>query len=101
MIKKDAFMKKEMQLQNQYLTFIHKNKSLLSPTSILSHSPVAHKITPSLRNLTCTEDVDFGKRQDSYGRLSYSKKAPTTWMLNLKSSRETITEIFAWCKIAE
>ena len=42
----------EMQLQNHSLTFIHKNKSLLSATSFLSCSPMAYNTTASLENLT-------------------------------------------------
>ena len=61
MKKKDAFINKEMQLQNHSLTFIHKNKSLLSATSFLSRSPKAYNTTASLDKLSCTDYVDFGK----------------------------------------
>ena len=62
-----------MQLQNQYSTFIHINKSLLSATSILSCSSMAYNTTASLDKLTCTDYVDFGKGQDTLGRFSWSK----------------------------
>ena len=62
-----------MQLQIHSLTFIHKNKSLPSATSILSRSPMAHSFTVSWDKLTCTDYVDFGKCQDRFGRFSWSK----------------------------
>ena len=63
-----------MQLQNHSLTFIHKNISLLSATSILSRSPMADNTTASLDKLTCTDYVDFGKCQGRLGQFSWSKK---------------------------
>ena len=72
MTKKDAYISKEMQLQNHSLTFIHQNKSLVSATSILSRSPMAYNTTASLDNLTCTDYVDFGQCQDRFGRTSWS-----------------------------
>ena len=38
---KQAYISNEIQLQNHSLTLIHKNKSLLSATSLLSCSPMA------------------------------------------------------------
>ena len=73
MTKKDAYLSKEMQLQNPSLTFFHKNKSLLQATSILSRSPMAYNTTASLVKLTCTDYVDFGKCQDRFGQFSWSK----------------------------
>ena len=64
----------ELQLQNHSLIFIHKNKSLLSASSILSRSPMAHNTTTYLDKLTCTKYVDFGKCQDRFGRFSRSQK---------------------------
>ena len=52
---KHAYVSNEMQLQNRSLTFFHKNKSLLSATSILSRSPMAHNTTASLDKLACTD----------------------------------------------
>ena len=48
--------------------------SLLSATSILSHSPMAYTTTETLDKLACTDYVDFGKCQDRFGRISWSKK---------------------------
>ena len=58
---KNEYLSDEFQIQNNFLTFIHINKSLLSATSILSRSPMAHNTTASLEKLTCIEKVDFGK----------------------------------------
>ncbi len=73
MTKEDAFISNDMQLQNHSLTFIHKNKSLLSGTSILSRSAMDHNSTASLGKLTCTDRVDFGNCQDRFGRFCRSK----------------------------
>ena len=71
--KKDAYIANEMQLQKQSSTFSHKNKSLPTATSILSRSPMAYNTTACLDKLTCTDYVDFGKCQDSFGRFNWSK----------------------------
>ena len=74
MTEKDGYTSKELQLQNHSLTFIHKNNtSILLTTSILSRSPMAHTTTASLDNLTCTDNVDFGKCQERFGQLSCAK----------------------------
>ena len=62
-----------MQLQNHSLNFNHKNKSLISATSILFCSPVTYNTTASLDRLTCTDYVDFGKFQDKFGQFCWSK----------------------------
>ena len=72
-IKKDAYVSNEMQLHRHTLTFIHKNKSLLSATSILSRSPIAYNTTVLLEKLTWTDYVDFGRCQDRFGQLCWSK----------------------------
>ena len=64
----------EKHLQNHSLTFIHKNKSLLPATSLLSRSLVAHNTTASLNKLTCNDYVDFGNGQDRFGLFFWSKK---------------------------
>ena len=69
---KEAFIRNKSQLQNHSSTFLHKNKSLLLATSILSHSPMAFNTTASLDKLTCTDCVDFGKVQDRSGQFSWS-----------------------------
>ena len=66
-------MGNEMQIQNHSLTFLHKNKTLLSATSILSRSPIAYNTTAALDKLTCTEYVDFGKCQDRFERFLWYK----------------------------
>ena len=68
-----AYISNEMQLQNHSLTFFHKNKSLLSSTSILSRSPMAYKTTASLDKLPFTNYVDSGKNQNRFGRYSCAK----------------------------
>ena len=73
MTKKDAFMRDKMQLQTHSLTFIHKNKSLLSATSILSRSPMTYNTTENLDKLACTDYVDFGKSQDRFRQVSWTK----------------------------
>ena len=74
MTKKDAYIGNEMQLQNQSLAFIHKNRSLISATSILFRSPMAYITTASLDQLTCTHYVDFGKYQERFGQFFLDEK---------------------------
>ena len=62
-----------MQLQNHFLNFFHKNKSLLSATSILSRSPMVYNTTASSDKLSCTDYVYFGKGHDRFGRFSWSQ----------------------------
>ena len=71
--KKDAYVSNKMELQNHFLTFIHENKSFLSPTSFLSRSPTAYNTTASLDKLICTDCVDFGNCHDRFGQFSWSK----------------------------
>ena len=56
-------------------TSFSKNKSLPSATSVLSPQPkpMAYNTTTSMDKLTCTDYVHFGKSQDLFGRLSWSK----------------------------
>ena len=82
--KKHAYIRNEMQLKKNSSTFIHKNKSLLSATSIPSRSPMAYNTTASLDKLTCTDYVDFGKCQDRFGRFSWSKKDSSYLDVKLK-----------------
>ena len=74
MTEKHAYISNEMQLQNHSLTFIHKNKSLLPASSILSCSPMAYNTTASLDKVTFTDYVDFGMCQDRFGQFFLSKK---------------------------
>ena len=73
MAKRDAYMSNELQLQNLSSTFIHKNKSLFSATSILSRSPMSYNTTASLEKLTCTDYVDFGKCHDRFGHFDLDR----------------------------
>ena len=82
---KHAFICYEIQLQNLSLTFFHNNKSLLSATSILSHSPVTYKTTASLDKLTYADYVDFGKCQDRFGQFSGSKNDSNYLDVKLKA----------------
>ena len=77
-----------MQLQNHSLTFVHKNHSLLSATSILSRSPMAYNTTALLDKLTCTDYVDFGKCQDRFGQSSWSKNDSDYLDVKLKVFKE-------------
>ena len=85
---KHAYISNEIQLQNRSLTFFHKNKSLLSATSILSCSPMAYNTTASLDKLTCTDYVDFRKRQDSIKPFSWSKNDSNYLDVKLKVFRK-------------
>ena len=78
----------ELQLQNQSLIIIHKNKTPLSATCILSRSPVTHSTTPSLDKPNCTDYVDFGKFQDSIGQFSSSGKDSNYSVVKLKVFRK-------------
>ena len=53
--KRDEYITNEMQLQKIFLTFIRKNKSIHSATTILSGSSKAYNTTDSLDKLTCTD----------------------------------------------
>ena len=61
-----------------------KINSLLSATSILPRSPMAYNITAFLNKLACTDYVDFGKSQDRFGRLSWSKNNSNYLDIKLK-----------------
>ena len=71
--RKDAYVIKEMQLQNHSSSFIHKKNDFLTSTSVLSRSPMAYNTTVSLDKLICTDCVDFGKCQNRFGRKPCSK----------------------------
>ena len=72
MTKKDAYINNEIQLQNQSLTFIHKNNHFFQLPAF-SLNPMAYNTTVSLNKVSCANYVDFGKFQDKFGRLSRSK----------------------------
>ena len=83
-----AYIENELQHQNHSVTFYHKNESLPSATSILSRSPLARNITVSLDKLTCTEYVDFRKRQHRFGQFSWSKNDSIYFGVKLKISKK-------------
>ena len=84
MTKKVAYISNEIQFQNHSLNFIHDKKSLLSATNILSCSPMAYNTTASLHMLTCTDYVDFGKRQDRFEQIFWSINDSNYLDINLK-----------------
>ena len=86
MIKK-AFIVNKLQLPNHSLNFIEKNETLSSDDSILSCSPMAYNTTAFLDKLTCTDDVDFGKCQDTSGQFPWSKKDSNFLEVKLKDPR--------------
>ena len=57
---KDAYISGDLQFQNHSVTFSHKNKSLLSATSVLPWSHMAYNTNASLDKLAFTDYVDFG-----------------------------------------
>ena len=88
MTKRDAYISNEMKL-NIILQFSSpKNKSLLPATSILSRSPMAYNTNASLDKLTCTDYVDFGKRQDRFGQFFWSKNDSNYLDIKLKVFRK-------------
>ena len=98
---KHAYISNEMLLQNHSLTFIHKNKSILSATSVLSRSPMAYNTTLSLDKLTCTDYVDFGKCQDRFGHISWSKNDSNYLDVKLKFSRKMTRKSSDWSTILQ
>ena len=63
---------------------ISKINPLLSATSILSRSPMAHNTTASLDKLISTDYVDFGKSSDRFGRFSWTKNISNYLEIKLK-----------------
>ena len=82
--KKRACISNKMQLQNHFLSFHHKIKSLPSATSIPSCSPMAYNTTASSDKLTRTDYVDVGKYKDRFGRFFWSKKDSNYLDIKLK-----------------
>ena len=73
MASKDAYVSNNLQLQKLSSTFIHKNKSLLPATSILSRSSMFYKNVVSLDKLTCIDHVVIGKcrERERVGQFSW------------------------------
>ena len=94
MTKTDAYISNEKQLQNRSLTSIHKNKSLLSATSILLRSPMAYSTTVSLDKVNCTVRVEIGKCQYRFGRFSCYKNDSNYLDVKLKVFKKDDNEEF-------
>ena len=63
-------------LEAHSLTFILKNKSILSATNVLSQpktKPLAYGTTASMDKLVCTNCVDFPKCQETLGQILVQK----------------------------
>ena len=73
MTKIGAYKSNSSLLLNLCIPLIVRNESLLSATTVLPPSPVAYITTASLDKLNCTDYVDFGNCQDSFGQFSWSK----------------------------
>ena len=91
---KNAYISNKRQLQIHSLTFIQKNRSLLSANSILSRSLMPYNATASLDKLTCTNYVHFGKCQDRIGRFSWSKNDSKYLDVKLKFFKENDNKEF-------
>ena len=91
---KRCVYKERNSAKNHSLIFFHKNKSLLSATSILSRSPMAYNPTASLDKLTCTDYVDFGKSKDRFSPFSWSKNDSNYLDVKLKVFRKGDKEEF-------
>ena len=66
MTKKEAYKGNSFQFLNYLLSFIVRNYSLLSATSVPSRPPMPYKTSASLDKLTCIDYVDFGNSQSNY-----------------------------------
>ena len=86
--RKDAYISNELQLHTHSLTFIRKNKSFLSAASILPPSPMTYNTTAYLGKLTCTDYIDFGKCQNRFGSVSWSRKDSNYLDVKLKFFEE-------------
>ena len=64
-----------------------KFNSPFSATSILSRSPMSYNNTAFSDKLACTDYADFGKGQDRFGRLSWSKNDSNYLDIKLKVFR--------------
>ena len=56
-----------------FLCFLEKKVVLLTSPNIKIEPEMAYNITVSLEKLACTDYVDFGKCQDRFGRIYWSK----------------------------
>ena len=88
-VEKNAFIGNKLQFLNRSSTFAHENESRLSAKDVLFCSPQAYITTASLDKLTCTDSVDFGKCQHSFGKVYRSNNFSNFWMYSSKISSET------------
>ena len=88
MANKDAYISNNLQLQKFSSTFIHKKKSRLSATSILSRSSLAYKTTISLDKLTCIDHVDYGKCRERVVKFSWFTQDSNYLDVKLKASKK-------------
>ena len=101
MTQNEAFKSSKVRLQNSYKKCIVKNYSLLSATSAISLSHVAHSTTPFKQGYFVPSLWTLEKVITDFDDFFGPKVTPTIRMLNLKCSREVTTEIFAWFKISQ
>ena len=86
--KKQAYISNELEHLKHSLTFMQKNKSIFSATSILSCSPMAYNSTASLEKLLCTDYADFGKCQDRFRQFPWSRNDSNYLHVKLKEFRK-------------
>ena len=58
-----------------FLSFLYNEVVLLTSPNNKIESEVAYNTTASLDKVACTDYVDFGKCQDRFGRISWSKNS--------------------------
>ena len=92
--KKIAYIGTELQILNHFLTFIFVTYSLLSGTAFLPRLAMANNSIASLDKLTFTKYVDFGKSQNRFGQLSWSKKDSNYLDVKLKVFKKDDIEEF-------
>ena len=88
MTKKDAYISNEMQLQNQSLTFILKNKPLFSATSILFVHPWLTTLLLPWTNWLAPTMWTLARVKTDLDDFLGPKMTPTTWILNKVFKRE-------------
>ena len=96
MIKKDAYISNEMQLQ----TFFYFSFTKISHFfQLLSCSSIAYNTTASMDNLTCTDLWTLANAKTDLDIFYGPELIPTTWILNSKFAKKMITKISDWYKI--
>ena len=73
LIKEDAYIWNDLQLQKHTLPFILKKYSPFSASSNLSPSTMAYNTTASTNKLSFTDNLDFGKSQARFWQDFWSK----------------------------